>query len=65
MCLHAGSPALAVASVKSWPCYHGCNGSIKASRHTAIMILKTPSVRFIFGLFKERIDLSFSGFNVW
>lgn len=36
MCLHAGSAAV-VAAVKSWPCYHGCNGSIKASQNTAFV----------------------------
>lgn len=41
VCLHAGSPAVAAAAVKSWPCYNGCNGSIKASQYTTIVILKT------------------------
>lgn len=41
LCLHGGSPAVAaaVAAVKSWPCYRGCNGSIKASQHTAVVII--------------------------
>lgn len=48
VCLHAGSAAV-VAAVKSWPCYHGCNGSIKASQNTAFLSKENI---FVLGLLK-------------
>ena len=42
-CVLSPSPAAVAAAVKSWPCYHGCNGSQSRRRSTLLLcFLKHP-----------------------